>query len=210
MSNLIQAMQEVNDLNRTHGVVQRGGKKYTEVFVRVEAFRKAFGIDLGVRTDVTVDDGQRVVVKAEIVTQAGAVVGSGHAEEIRGQGNVNKTSALENCETSAIGRALASMGLHGGSYASINELDAVQRKTEAMAKPAPQASAPAQLFPSEDQAVAWCKAQVAKFQDAATAQELQVVNENTPDTHLDALKYGYPKLYNLLVQRFEEKEKSFA
>ena len=45
---------------------------------------------------------------------------------------VNKTSAIENCETSAIGRALASLGLHGGSYASANEIAAVQRKEKAM------------------------------------------------------------------------------
>ena len=54
------------------------------------------------------------------------------AEEIRGQGLVNTTSALENAETSAIGRALASLGLAGGEYASANELDAVERKTQAM------------------------------------------------------------------------------
>lgn len=35
------------------------------------------------------------------------LLASGHAEEIRGQGNVNRTSHVENCETSAIGRALA-------------------------------------------------------------------------------------------------------
>jgi len=52
------------------------------------------------------------------------------AEEIRGQGLVNTTSALENAETSAIGRALASLGLAGGEYASANEMDAVVRKTD--------------------------------------------------------------------------------
>ena len=131
MSKLVEAMNEVNDLNRTHGVTQRGGKKYTEVFVRVEAFRKAFGTDLGIDTQILVDDGKRVVIKAIVTSSAGVPVGSGMAEEIRGQGNVNKTSALENAETSAIGRALASLGLHGGSYASLNEIDAVQRKTQA-------------------------------------------------------------------------------
>ncbi len=134
MSDLIKAMEEVNDLNRTHGVTQRGGKKYTEVFVRVEAFRKAFGIDLGINTEILVDDGKRVVTRAVVVNQSGMVVGSGMAEEIRGQGNVNKTSALENAETSAIGRALSSLGLHGGTYASINEIDAVERKSKAMAE----------------------------------------------------------------------------
>lgn len=35
---------------------------------------------------------------------------NGHAHEVTGEGMVNKTSALENCETSAIGRALANLG----------------------------------------------------------------------------------------------------
>jgi len=137
MNKLIDAMKQVNDLNKTHGVTQRGGKKYTEVFVRVEAFRQAFGTDLGVDTQILVDDGKRVVVKATILSKEGLTVGSGLAEEIRGQGNVNKTSALENAETSAIGRALASLGLHGGSYASANEIAAVQRKDKALEQPEP-------------------------------------------------------------------------
>jgi hypothetical protein len=71
------------------------------------------------------------VVKARITDVEGKTIGSGYAEEIRGQGHVNQTSALENAETSAIGRALASIGLAGGEYASANEMDGVQRKTVA-------------------------------------------------------------------------------
>lgn len=133
MSKLIDAMGLVSELNKTHGVAQRGGKKYTQVVHRMEAFRTVFGFDCGVNTEILVDDGHRVVVKAIITNSDGIVIGSGMAEEIRGQGNVNKTSALENCETSAVGRALASIGLSGGEYASANELDGVQRKTDAMA-----------------------------------------------------------------------------
>lgn len=73
------------------------------------------------------DDGKRVVMKAIITGEDGAIIGSGFAEEIRGDGNVNKTSALENCETSAVGRALASIGLAGGEYASANEMDGVDQ-----------------------------------------------------------------------------------
>ena len=131
MSKLIEAMKHVNDLNAKVGVSQRGNKKYTEVFVRVEQFRIAFGETMGIDTEILVDDGQRVVIKA-IVTHEGNIIGSGMAEEIRGSSRVNQTSAIENCETSAIGRALASLGLHGGSYASANEIAAVQRKEKAM------------------------------------------------------------------------------
>lgn len=134
MADLAKTMDAVSALNNSHGVTQRGGKKYTQVVHRMEAFRREHGTAFGVDTQVLVDDGQRVVVKAIITdSQTGRIVGSGMAEEIRGQGNVNKTSALENCETSSIGRALASLGLAGGEYASANEIDAVGRKEEAIA-----------------------------------------------------------------------------
>jgi hypothetical protein len=44
------------------------------------------------------------------------IIATGWAEEIRGQGNVNKTSHLENCETGAVGRALANAGLSGSDF----------------------------------------------------------------------------------------------
>ena len=48
---------------------------------------------------------------------------SGHAEEIIGSSQINKTSALENCETSAIGRALGCMGIGvEESFASADEI----------------------------------------------------------------------------------------
>ena len=127
-------MAKVAELNKSHGVKQRGGKMYTQVVHRMEAFRQVFGTEFGVDTTVLVDDGNKVVIKAIITNSDGMVIGSGMAEEIRGQGHVNTTSALENAETSAIGRALASIGLAGGEYASANEMEAVPRKAEIIVK----------------------------------------------------------------------------
>ncbi len=134
MADLKEAMAKVAELNKSHGVKQRGGKMYTQVVHRMEAFRQVFGTEFGVDTTVLVDDGNKVVIKAIITNSDGMVVGSGMAEEIRGQGHVNTTSALENAETSAIGRALSSIGLAGGEYASANEMEAVPRKAELIAK----------------------------------------------------------------------------
>ena len=134
MADLKEAMAKVAELNKSHGVKQRGGKMYTQVVHRMEAFRQVFGTDFGVDTTVLVDDGNKVVIKAIITNSDGMVIGSGMAEEIRGQGHVNTTSALENAETSAIGRALASIGLAGGEYASANEMEAVPRKAEIIVK----------------------------------------------------------------------------
>lgn len=206
MTDLIKAMAEVNDLNRTHGVVQRGGKKYTEVFVRVEAFRKAFGTNMGIETNIVDDNGQRVIVQAVIKNKDGMIIGSGYAEEIRGSSNVNKTSAIENCETSAIGRALASIGLHGGSYASANELVAAKRKEQAIDETQVQTNGMPQ---NQGEWVAWCKNLTEQYQAAKSKRELADVDRKTDDAWLDELKNQYPQLFQRLVQRLTEKENSF-
>ena len=132
MADLSKTMDAVAELHKSHGVQQKGGKFYTQVVHRMEAFRRIHGTDFGIDTQILVNDGKKVVVKAIIADKDNRTVGVGMAEEIRGQGLVNTTSALENAETSAIGRALASLGLAGGEYASANEMDAVVRKTDAI------------------------------------------------------------------------------
>lgn len=165
MSNLAKTMDTIAELHKSHGVKQKGGKLYTQVVHRMQAFREHHGTDFGVDTSILVNDGKKVVIKAIITDKDNRIVGSGMAEEIRGQGLVNTTSALENAETSAVGRALASLGLAGGEYASANEIDAVDRKTNAMKEtpptevkkqeidPAPQTDqSPAQYSQQESQA----------------------------------------------------------
>ena len=55
---------------------------YTQVVHRMEAFRRFYGTEYGVDTQILVDDGQRVVVKATITNLDGVVVGAGMAEEV--------------------------------------------------------------------------------------------------------------------------------
>jgi hypothetical protein len=58
------------------------------------------------------------------------MIATGYAEEVRGAGNVNRTSHVENCETSAIGRALANCGMAGSDMSkrpSREEMAKVQR-----------------------------------------------------------------------------------
>ena len=109
----------------------QGGKQYTMVAQRVEAFRKHIGADLGIETELISNTDQRVLMKASIKTPTGFVVSTGYAEEVRGSTHINKGSALENCETSAVGRALAALGLHGGEYASVNEIEKHNRNMDA-------------------------------------------------------------------------------
>lgn len=132
MTDIQKAMAAVAAMNETHGVAQPGGKKYTEVAKRIEVFRTHFGLDYSLESEVMVDDGHRVVIKATIRNPAGAVIATGFAEEIRNSSKVNKTSPIENCESSAWGRALANLGMHGGQIASIDEIQKAARNEDAL------------------------------------------------------------------------------
>ena len=105
------------------------GKEYSMVASRLEIFRKNFGFRYGIVEEILVDDGKRVVTKTSILDRDNpeTPIGVGHAEEIRGSSLVNKTSAIENCMTSSLGRALATAAaLHGGEMASVNEIEKAQ------------------------------------------------------------------------------------
>jgi len=208
MSDLNKCMDAVNDLNKSHGVKQRGGKMYTQVVHRMEAFRRHFGTDYGVDTQVLVDDGQRVVIKATIINASGIQVGSGMAEEIRGQGHVNQTSALENAETSAVGRALASIGLAGGEYASANEMDAVGRKTEAKASPAPQPEPEQEAKPQYPDSPEKRRVQEfmsecnSKLPNLKTHKDfLDWANSGWVKENMEIAKQHYPEMHQMIRER---------
>ena len=96
------------------------GKQYSTVASRVEAFRKFFPLAT-IETTLIHDDENRVVIQAKILVDD-RLIATGYAEELRGDGWINTTSALENAETSAIGRGLSAVGLMGGEYASSFEV----------------------------------------------------------------------------------------
>lgn len=88
-------------------------ESYNTVQERVAQFYQDFP-DGSIRTYLVVRDGPEVVFEARIYRNpeeaAMGVYTSGFAREIEGKSPVNKTSHLENCESSAIGRALANLG----------------------------------------------------------------------------------------------------
>jgi hypothetical protein len=71
------------------------------------------------------------VIRAELWLED-VCIATGYAEEVRGAGNVNRTSHVENCETSAVGRALANAGMAGtdvNKRPSREEMAKVQRSS---------------------------------------------------------------------------------
>lgn len=107
---------------KTMPTIDIDGKAYTTVANRITIFRKFFP-DYSIATNILNDDEIKVIVQTKITTESGVVIATGLAEEFRGKNIINTTSALENAETSSIGRALACLSLGGSEYASANEVE---------------------------------------------------------------------------------------
>lgn len=120
---IIQKM--MNEINETEDKIDFDGKKYTTVAKRNEILRRHLGFNVKVITEALKVESDVVIFSCSIsVKEDGewVQVATGHSEEHRSSSEINKKAALENAETSAIGRALANLGLSGGEYASINEI----------------------------------------------------------------------------------------
>jgi len=106
----------------SEGFIKIHGNDYETVAHRLARFRKDHPTGW-IECSIIQDDSKVIVMRASIGFEDDVLIATGHAEEVRGSSNINKTSALENCETSAIGRALAAAGYEsGGSIASADEV----------------------------------------------------------------------------------------
>jgi len=125
----------------TQGVVNIRGKDYHTVAKRVAEFRKKCSIMDGwaIICELQADTEQRVLVSAKIVDPEGRVVATDYAEEFRQGNQINRTSAVENCSTSAIGRVIANAGMGGESYASADEVLRAIEQQRRKPEPKPEA-----------------------------------------------------------------------
>src|SRR2546423_607674 len=123
------SQQQTRPTAKPTGIVEIGGKQYETVALRIKKFREAHP-DYPVVTTILHRDAEVVIMHAAISNPDGRVLGTGHAEEWRKSSTINKTSAIENAETSAIGRALANLGFGGTEFASANEIDTAKRKEQ--------------------------------------------------------------------------------
>lgn len=109
--------------DKSKGEVEIHGSTYLTVARRVDDFRKSEEFKgWSIETELVSAEDSMVVMKSTIRDSDGKVAATGYAEEDRSFGKINKTSALENCETSAVGRALAFLGLGGSEIASADEV----------------------------------------------------------------------------------------
>lgn len=99
------------------------GKDYAEVNQRIKAFRQCCPGG-SIKTFMMSNEGGVCVFRAEVYDGDGMHLGTGHAYEREGSTNINKTSYIENCETSAVGRALGMCGF--GIDTSVASAEEVQ------------------------------------------------------------------------------------
>ena len=103
------------------------GKEYAEVASRIDAFRKLYPEGFIITDMVHHGDDGMVIFTAKVgfYREDGSmqILGTGTAYEREGSSQINRTSFIENCESSAIGRAIGMCGVGlGASIASANEV----------------------------------------------------------------------------------------
>lgn len=114
-----EALQKANQSIKTTDVK---GKEYAEVNQRIKAFRLICPNGKIENEILSVENGV-CIIKSTVSDENGNILGVGHAYEKEGSSYINKTSFIENCETSAVGRALGMCGI--GVDTSIASADEV-------------------------------------------------------------------------------------
>lgn len=102
--------KQIEEVNKNLKPTDVKGKAYIEVNQRITAFRKLFPTG-SIETEILSLENGVCVMKATIKDEIGNVLGTGTAYENEGSSFINKTSYIENCETSAVGRALGMVGI---------------------------------------------------------------------------------------------------
>ena len=98
------------------------GTPYVEVNERLKHFRSTY-IGYSLISEVVDINDTSITIKATIFDDKQNPIASGIAQEVKGSSFINKTSHVENCETSAWGRALGNLGIGiDTAVASYNEV----------------------------------------------------------------------------------------
>ena len=102
---------------------------YATVALRIAILRRNLGTTATISTNIIFHDDKKVIVRSEVFID-NKLVSTGLAEELRAASRINQTSALENAETSAVGRALAMLGLTNDRIASAEEVSGAIVQTD--------------------------------------------------------------------------------
>ena len=115
----LQLLQEANSVLEAMDIK---GKGYIPVSERIKAFRMIYPRGQILTEIISLQDGV-VTMKCEVYDDEGHLLATGHGQEKEGSSFINKTSYIENCETSCTGRALGNLGIGlDKGFASLEEV----------------------------------------------------------------------------------------
>ena len=100
--------EDIKKANETIATTNIKGKEYAEVNQRIKAFRMVYPEGSIITELVELENG--ICTMRAIVKDGENTLGTGFAQEKESSSYINKTSYIENCETSAVGRALGMCG----------------------------------------------------------------------------------------------------
>ena len=119
--------EDIKKANETIKTTDIKGKEYAEVNQRIKAYRMVYPNGT-IRTKLAKLENGICVFMAEVTNNDGDVIATGTAYEKENSTFINKTSYIENCETSAVGRALGMAGF--GIDTSVASAEEVQNAIE--------------------------------------------------------------------------------
>ena len=102
--------ETIKSVNERVNKIEVKGKNYTCVAARISAFRELCPMGTITTEILNLADGV-VTMKTTVADENGKVLATGMAQEKETSSYINKTSYIENCETSAVGRALGMLGI---------------------------------------------------------------------------------------------------
>lgn len=124
--NKSEEIQKANQALKATTLKSKNGGKigdYVEVNQRIKAFRQVYPTGT-IKTDIVSLENGVVMMKTTVLDDNGKTLATGLAYEKESSSFINKTSFIENCETSAIGRALGFCGFGiDSSVASAEEVE---------------------------------------------------------------------------------------
>lgn len=144
--------EQLKAINEKLDTVDFKGKGYVMVNKRVLAFRELFP-NGRIETEIVDLTNGVVTMKAYVYNEEGVLLATGYAQEKESSSYINKTSFVENAETSCVGRALGWVGIGvDGSMASAEELaNAITNQKKMKEEDAKKAAETA--YPSRDEMI---------------------------------------------------------
>lgn len=167
--------ETIKSVNERVNKIEVKGKNYTCVAARISAFRELCPMGTITTEILNLADGV-VTMKTTVADENGKVLATGMAQEKETSSYINKTSYIENCETSAVGRALGMLGIGSDEQmASAEEVaNAINNQNKQANDQSQQKQAPAK---TQEEAEAE-KARIQKEKEEAAKKELKTIDND--------------------------------